>query len=607
MENGMEILKDEMIYRLPAGIIRFYIGEKIELCQANDAFFRMFGTESSDYKEGLFARFGATDRMLYEPYVRRCGDEKSNIYLEMKTTHKETENIIWLRMEASYVGEVDGGAMYVAALFDITKNKEVLRELEEVKDLYLKAISHTDVTIFEYLIEDDCFVFNTPEEVDGVLINKPIRKENFLARLEEQVEIHPDDLVYFYDICKGNMIVPFNARMRKSSATIGEYLPVRVYATLQNDEEGNPYRVIGTIRPADKVIRDAETKETYRRDELTGLYTRNATKQLIEEYKANSTVHSPYALLILDIKEFKKVNDTYGHMFGDNVLIQVADCIIENIHKTDIAGRLGGDEFIVFLKNVGPSAVERMCDKLCRAIGDIYAGEDLQIAVCIGAVVCKDPAVTFHDLLKTADYVLYEQIKKKKTGVKVAKEIIKNEAELMNRYTTDHNFRVAFSAKEKRLSELVFEILENARDVDRAVNAVLALVGDKKKLSRITIMRKKEDKMYVAKQWVARGQQENKNVDVAAFMEFHQKHRENLEENGMGVINSKTMEMYKEVSEESLLGGNAKSMIYCHIMQYGEEVGLIAYVDCEKEREWKDKDFKGFRTITRLIGAYLDR
>ena len=63
----------------------------------------------------------------------------------------------------------------------------------------------------------------------------------------------------------------------------------------------------------------------------------------------------------------------------------------------------------------------------------------------------------------------------------------------------------------------------------------------------------------------------------------------------------------KEVSEESLLGGNAKSMIYCHIMQYGEEVGLIAYVDCEKEREWKDKDFKGFRTITRLIGAYLDR
>ncbi len=591
--------------QLPIGILRFSVGDKIELIEANEAFFHMLGTTQRDYEEGLFARLGATDRAMYEPYVKKTALEKNNIFMELKTVHKETEDILWIRVEASYADTVNGNPEYVAALFDVTQQKKITKELEEVKDLYLKAISNTDEIIFEYLIEEDCFIFNEPVEENGMVVNKPIRKEDFLQKLEEQHEIHPDDLVYFYDLCKGNVLLPFDARVRKHQKVASDYIKMRVYATMQKDEEGRLCRIIGTLRPVEIQSVETRVQEKYRKDELTGLNTRNATKQLIEEYKANSTVFSPYALLILDIKEFKRVNDTYGHMFGDNVLVQVADCIIENINRTDIAGRLGGDEFIIFLKNVGQRAVKDMCDKLCKAIGEIYAGDDMKIDVCIGAVVSKDPAITFHDLLKTADHALYEQIQEKKTGVRVTEDIIQNELDLMGSYTTDHNFRVAVSAKEKRLSELIFEILENAKDVERAMNAVLALVGDKKKLSRITVMKKKRSRMQVVKQWVARGKQENKNFNVEAFLDFQKSHRENFEEDGMGVINPKILDMYGEGKE--ILSCDAKSILYCHILEYGEEVGMIAYVDCEKDREWKEKDYKAFRTITRLIGAYLEK
>ncbi|HRM90834.1 MAG TPA: GGDEF domain-containing protein, partial [Thomasclavelia ramosa] len=86
-------------------------------------------------------------------------------------------------------------------------------------------------------------------------------------------------------------------------------------------------------------------------DALTGIYNRIGAQRLIVEYlhKSNNEMS---AFIIIDLDNFKKINDSLGHLQGDEVLKQVANILKENFRKTDIIARLGGDEFIVFMKNI---------------------------------------------------------------------------------------------------------------------------------------------------------------------------------------------------------------------------------------------------------------
>ncbi|MGN0324698.1 MAG: diguanylate cyclase domain-containing protein [Lachnospiraceae bacterium] len=605
----MKMDEREVLENIPIGIVKARVGVKIEIFEANRYFYQMFGTESSDYQNGAFARFGEADRRMYEAYIRQRALDHEDIFLEYKTTHKETEQVVWVKLEAHYIGEEEQGdaknALYLCSYFDITKQKQMAAEMDDMRSLYLRAISCSDEMIFDYLIDTDVFTYYKHVEENGKIINRPRVKENFLVDMGQKKDIYPDDLVYFYDLCRENLTHPFEVRVRRGNQLPGEYTRMRVHASLQKDEKGKPYRIIGTFRPVplgENLNKDKDDVNT--KDELTGLNTRKAAKKLIEESKANSSVAFPYALMILDIKDFRKVNDTYGHIFGDNVLIQVADLIIENINKSDVVARLGGDEFLIYTRNVGERAVFSMGDKLCRAIREIYVGDDLKIDACIGAVVSNDPSVAYEDLLQSADDALFELITSDRVGIQISKEIVTHNRGLRISYVADRNLRTEASGKEKRLSELIFELLEKAKDVDRAIATVLALVGEKKNLSRISVLRKLPDDLEVIYQWTARGIEAVPKLDGHTILDYQNRMRENFSEDGMGVIDERTVENYDGSKKSILLPAGCKSLMYCDMMEFGEQVGMISFADCTGKREWSDKDYKSFRTITRLISAY---
>lgn len=605
-QNPMTEEQKFLGHHIPVGIARVCLKEKLELLEANAYFFRMFGVELSDFSTGALARFGENDRAMYDEVIRKKISAREDIGFEFKTTHKISDNTMWVRVDAHFIEEKDGVPYYLAAFTDITEHKNMSNELEEMKNLYLKAISCSDELIFEYQVKEDVLVYYQLAEDNGSITNQAKMRSGFLENIGKSKDVYPDDLIYFYDLCRDDFNHPFDIRFRRNGQKPGEYTRMRVHATVQKNDTGRPVRIIGTIRPLETVHPKAEKQDKLLKpDELTNLNSRAMAKKCIEEYLQNSTVSMPYALLILDIKDFKRVNKTFGHMFGDNVIIQVADCIIENINKSDIVGRLGGDEFIIFLKNVSENAVLGMCDKLCRSIREIYVGEDMQIDACIGAVSASDPTIPYKNLLKTADNALFELLSEKKSGVKISKEILTDEQELKNAYLADRNLRTLDPVREKRLSELIFELLEQAKDVEKAIETVLALVGEKKGLSRITIASRKEQQLVVTHQWTARGINENRMLDGESILRFIEKISEDyMEEDGMGVIDINAVMKYEPTKQTSLLPAGAKSIMYCDMLEFGEKVGLIAYVDCKDGREWKNKDFKALRTVTRLIAAY---
>ncbi len=144
-------------------------------------------------------------------------------------------------------------------------------------------------------------------------------------------------------------------------------------------------------------------------DELTGCLMRGA----VEERVAQKLLHSPdrfYAFFILDIDNFKHANDNFGHAFGDYCLKQFATSIKQEFRKDDLIGRIGGDEFVVFISAPGASWVRQKAESLLRTLDMICKTDDgqLHITASIGIALYPADGIDYDTLYRNADSALYK-------------------------------------------------------------------------------------------------------------------------------------------------------------------------------------------------------
>lgn len=163
------------------------------------------------------------------------------------------------------------------------------------------------------------------------------------------------------------------------------------------------------------LIHNQKTKEIRvmsETDALTGLYNRRAaeehiTRQMQTDGRNPDCVRP---LISIDLDKFKQVNDTYGHLEGDALLIAVADSIKTSVRNSDIVGRIGGDEFIVYLGNVTDKKdAEAVADKLCTAIRSLSTlkPEWSEISASIGISFADRAEIEMEELYIAADKAMY--------------------------------------------------------------------------------------------------------------------------------------------------------------------------------------------------------
>lgn len=164
--------------------------------------------------------------------------------------------------------------------------------------------------------------------------------------------------------------------------------------------------VINLIRNSNKHKALEEKAET---DLLTELYNKMSTERKIKEYMAQHPKEQGL-LFILDIDNFKKINDTMGHAFGDEVLRTLGTSIRSEFRASDILGRTGGDEFTLFLRNMKDDDIIKMeAEKVEQFFKNFKAGTYTKYSVTasIGAAVFPRDGENFEDLYKAADNALY--------------------------------------------------------------------------------------------------------------------------------------------------------------------------------------------------------
>ena len=152
------------------------------------------------------------------------------------------------------------------------------------------------------------------------------------------------------------------------------------------------------------------------RDPLTGLHNRRAfTERLSEECARNRrTPGRTFSVVLIDLDDFKNVNDTLGHAEGDRVLVAVARFLERNTRVVDVCCRIGGDEFAVVLPDTDEEGRKAVVDRLRHAVRPAIDGKTERIGLSVGVATCPPEIPDADRVVAAADKAMYRDKERRK-------------------------------------------------------------------------------------------------------------------------------------------------------------------------------------------------
>ena len=198
------------------------------------------------------------------------------------------------------------------------------------------------------------------------------------------------------------------------TADTGDDIEIRGFREGAMDFIRKPFRADVLLRRVGNILKTVERiaglKKAAETDPMTGLLNKSSSRDEIGAAVRNT----PGVLMMIDLDSFKPVNDIYGHDMGDKVLIRFAEIIKSSVRSTDIVGRMGGDEFIAYCKNVTDEDVvagkAAYINEQLLISAKEFMGEDMSIPLgaSLGCVCAPVEGNDFETLYKKADKALYQ-------------------------------------------------------------------------------------------------------------------------------------------------------------------------------------------------------
>lgn len=214
-----------------------------------------------------------------------------------------------------------------------------------------------------------------------------------------------------------SIVLPLQRLMRAADRIAAGDLDVRLSAT-RNDELGHLTQVFNQmterITAAHEAMRQQNEvlKTLSITDSLTGLYNRSKLDSILSDQLARfKRSHRPFTLLMLDIDHFKTLNDTYGHVTGDEILAAVAGILLQSIRSIDYAARYGGDEFIIILTETSAKLAWKTAERVrsqVEALHPTVKGVEIALTVSLGIVESLPEDMSATEVFARADHALYE-------------------------------------------------------------------------------------------------------------------------------------------------------------------------------------------------------
>ena len=403
--------------------------EKLKILYLNNAYLSMLGYCKEDFPD--FA--GEFLSHLYP------GDEKELSKIVNKNAHhckpvdiryqafRQDKTPVWFRAQIRLIGQVDAKSqVLLASITDVGKEVELGKKLQN--ELGFREIFLSEVLfVLGYDIETQVYQLLYSEE--GVKAHYGSFKRYTLQHGDDQA-IHPDDRLTvqcFFDPKHLQNLRRLGEERSKIQVRIknlrDEWVWVEISAYKPNEEEQKK-RLLFCIKAVDRQKRiEADLLRRAEMDPVSKLLNRRATQERITHMLAEDQ-ESCNAFFLLDIDNFKNVNDTFGHIVGDEVILAIAKALRKCFRSTDLVGRFGGDEFVVFMPYPGGEAlVHTKAEKVLSSIRNLSfpqnPGIKLSASLGIALTMEEGKGSEFDQLYKHADEALYEMKAHGKNGYRV--------------------------------------------------------------------------------------------------------------------------------------------------------------------------------------------
>lgn len=402
-----------LIESVPGGICQVAMDDEFTLLYGNDSFYTFYGYTPEQMRKELACKliklFYCEDReRVKQSVIDALQEKKKGFEIEHRLVRRNGI-VLWILVKGNFF-VVKNETIINCVVIDITDRKRIEQELKINEERFRIALASTDNTIFDYDIRARVMVHGEKSAEDYGLTKIT---ENVPESLVKMGVIHKDSTADFLGmygrIRNGDKMASCVVQVR---ILTGEYVWRKISMTAIFDEDDKAVRAIGVLEDIDSQMkREEKLRYQSERDTLTNLYNKGATELRVKESLDGQNEESINALFIIDIDKFKEVNDKYGHMFGDYVLMESAARISRLFHGQDVIGRIGGDEFIVYMSKL-PSAetAYKRAGKICASFRQPFVKNNIctQVSSSIGIAFCPINGSTFEELYQKADIALYE-------------------------------------------------------------------------------------------------------------------------------------------------------------------------------------------------------
>ncbi len=438
------------------------------------------------------------DREKLLKSIKEQLDFGTEIQLEYRLLHK-AGHYIWVLNKGHRFLDRDGQEYLYGILINISQGKAAEEELRLSLERHSIILSKTESVIFETDINTKKVTFS--QRWNDIFGYEPLDTD-FKDRIYTESHLHPDDMPVFMEklhhLQNGASSEKAEVRIAKAD---GRYLWCQIHVIVQYDRDGTPLKYVGILTNIDESKRaQQELKFQAEADSLTGLLNKASGKNNVKEYISTAQPDSRGALLILDLDNFKGINDQYGHMFGDVVLTQTANEIKRLFRSGDVVARIGGDEFMVFMKNIQSQAlIEKRLRQLILIFDTMLYEQvpDCRISCSVGVAVYPENGETYEELFYHADQALYQVKAKGKRSFQIYNDSMvdfpsdgpKRESVITAPIDSDVQPALTY----ENLVEYAFHRLYQSKDLHNTLKNIMDFVGRRIGASRMYVFENNKD------------------------------------------------------------------------------------------------------------------
>ena len=485
---------------------------------------------------------------------------------------------------------------------DVTERKNVEEELRrQAERLHILSEAEGE-KIIDYNAKTDVMIIRTNDEYG--MAQDEIHSR-YMQRFNAGM-IYKEDVAYYKAVLESLLKSPKHDTIEFRIKRFDEdYTWYQANLTSLLGAEGYVTRIVGRmININDRKLKEMELLLRAEKDALTGIYNQGATEQLIHNAIQDGNENSLSALMIIDLDNFKEANDLLGHANGDELLEKTADILKEMFKGGDVIGRIGGDEFLVYMRNMETiSDADEMAGNIVKSVRyDLdFEGQPIRVTCSVGVAVYPYHGKTYEELFEKADRAVYTVKANGKDGYRVYHAASTTVYHANRKVGYDMTKTIDY---DRHIEDQVMQILFEDKVLESALRSSLELMTAKYQFHRGYICG--NDSLPISRTIQFTVKKYATGKEAEEHYELKRMVNEILYSFFPGAAMIHDYDLTAEEMREYFRAEGIKSMLYYPLTSQGEFQGAIVFENHEDvQMELSKSEMEEVRSLFRLMEAHI--